>query len=375
MNFSDGIENRKERVIYMEHTHPLTQWVINKIETEYKEDIALLIGIKGHSTDNDCHGECFDYFIPATDRGYELTQTFIIDGVGHDLYPRSWERVAASAQLEEMAVVLANATILYAKSQEDIERFQALQEKLADNLNDAVFVYGKALECLDKALDIYRSFVFEEKSYRARSEAEYIHLYLSQAVAYLNHTFTDSPIFNERQAYDSTPESSLYHCPGMRKVPDGFFAYARKLLTTQDVRALREIIHALLQTTRSFVLERRPEAADNAKEVNYQDLADWYQELSLTWRRIRYFCKQNMVEKAYKDACYLQNELLYVAEEYGLEEMNLLDSFLPEDLELLTLRSNQLEQVIRQTLAKHQILLNEYDSLEDFLTVNGGGRG
>ena len=76
----------------------------------------------------------------------------------------------------------------------------------SENLKDDTFVYGKALECLDKALDIYRTFMFEEKSYRARSEAEGIHLHLSQAVAYMNHTYADSPIFNERQAYDNTPE-------------------------------------------------------------------------------------------------------------------------------------------------------------------------
>ena len=29
----------------------LTKWVINKIEKEYKDDVALLIGIKGHSTE------------------------------------------------------------------------------------------------------------------------------------------------------------------------------------------------------------------------------------------------------------------------------------------------------------------------------------
>lgn len=52
----------------MEKVHPLTEWVIDKIEKEYKEDVALLIGIKGHATEGDCHGECFDYFIPATDR-------------------------------------------------------------------------------------------------------------------------------------------------------------------------------------------------------------------------------------------------------------------------------------------------------------------
>lgn len=353
--------------------HPLTQWVIHKIETEYKEDIALLIGITGHSTDNDTHGECFDYFIPATERGYELTQTFIIDGVGHDLYPRSWERVTESAHLREMTVVLTNATILYARSQEDIDRFHALQQKLQDNLNNLDFIYEKALEYLDKALDIYRSFQFEEKSYRARSEAEYIHLHLSQAVAVLNHTCTDSAIFNERQAYDHTPQSSLYHCPGMIYVPDSFFTYARKLLTIQDIPELRKTVHALIRTTRAFVLEHKPITAATAKEINYQDLADWYQELSLTWRRIRYFCREKMVEKAYSDACYLQSELLYVAQEFQIEELNLLDSFVPDDLELLALRSNLLEQAIRQILTQRGIPINEYASLEDFLAANGGG--
>ena len=353
--------------------HPLTQWVINKIEREYKEDVALLIGIKGHATNNDDHGECFDYFIPATERGYELQQTFIINGVGHDLYARSWERMELSVELKEMAVVLAGATILYAKSKEDIKRFEDMQKRLRDNLGDDNFVYRKALECLDNALEVYRSFIFEEKSFRARSEAKVIHLYVSEAVALMNHTFTDSPIFSERQAYDNTPESSIYHCPKMTQVPDEFFVNAGRLLVTQDVEELREIVYKLIRSTRAFVLERKPIAAIE-KEIDYHELAGWYQELSLTWRRIRYFSKNNMVEKAYTDACYLQNELLYVAEEFGLEEMNLLDSFNPDDLELLVLRSDALEQVIRKTLTEHGIVINEYDSLEAFLAANNGGK-
>lgn len=354
----------------MKEMHPLTEWAIKKIVTGYKEDIALLIGIKGHSTAGDFHGECFDFFVPATERGYELSRTFIIDGVGHDLYPRSWERLEASANLQDMAIVLTGATILYARTKEDAARFESLQKKLADNLQNSAFVYGKALECLDKALDIYRSFMFEEKSYRARSEAEYIHLYLSQAVAYLNHTITDSPIFNERQAYDATPESSIYHCPAMLHVPDGFFSNARELLTTGDIKTLREIIHNLLCTTRAFVLERKPVSTSEQKNADFSDLSDWYQELSLTWRRIRHFCTKGMVEKAYTDACYLQNELLYVAEEFQIEELNLLDSFIPEDLELLAFRSNQLEQIIRRIIADHGISINEYNSLEDFLAAD-----
>ena len=354
----------------MINLHPLTKWVIEKIEADYKDDIALLIGIKGHSTDDDEHGECFDYFIPATGRGCELAQTFIIDGVGHDLYPRSWERVELSVELKEMAIVLAGATILYARSKEDVARFKDMQKRQQDNLNDNVFVYEKALDCLDYALEVYHSFIFEEKSYRARSEAKVIHTYVSAAVALMNHTYTDSPIFTERQAYDNTPESSIYHCPKMTQVPDGFFTYAGKLLITQDVKELREIVYRLISATRAFVLERKPAAAKGPKEIDYADLADWYQELSLTWRRIRYFCNNGMVEKAYTDACYLQNELLYVAEEFGLEEMNLLDSFNADDLELLVLRADALEQEIRRTLDEHGIVINEYASLEAFLEAN-----
>ena len=113
----------------MEKIHPLTKWVINKIENEYKDDVALLIGIKGHSTDGDGHGECFDFFVPATDKSYQLSETFIIDGVGHDLYPRSWERIENSVNLNDMAILLDQATILYARSPEDAERFNDCKKR------------------------------------------------------------------------------------------------------------------------------------------------------------------------------------------------------------------------------------------------------
>lgn len=352
----------------MEKVHPLTEWVIKKIETEYKNDIALLIGIKGHATNEDSHGECFDYFVPATDRGNELAETFIIDGVGHDLYPRSWERLENSVQLEDMALLIDKATILYARSREDEERFKSLKKRLHENLNNPEFVYGKALECMDKALEIYRSLIFEEKNYRARSEANCIHLYLSKAMAFLNNTYTESAIYSERQAYNDMAESRMYHCPEMKSVPNGFFDYARRLLEAQDVRSLREIIFSLLKVTRKFILERKPTVErQTAAIVNYNNLADWYQELSLTWRRIRFFCENNMVEEAYTDACYLQEEFMYISQEYQVEELNLLDSFDANDLSLLEKRSNMLEEIIKDILAEHNVSINSYDSLEDFL--------
>lgn len=354
----------------MKEINKLTEWVIQKIEKEYKDDVALLLGVHGHNTNGDQHGVCFDYYVPATERGNEMAETFIIDGVGHDLYPRSWERLENSVSLNDMPMAIDTAEILYARSKEDEERFMNLKMRLHANLRNPEFVYGKALEYMDKALEIYRTLIFEEKTYRVRSEAGYIHLYLSQAIAVLNHTYTESPIISEQQAHNEDMESRIYSCPELRQVPDGFYQNSDLLLKENDPEKIKEVILLLLKGTRKFILEREPAGEPQIfSQTDYQGLADWYQELSLTWRRIRYFCKNNMPEPAYIDAGYLQNELLYIAQEFHVEEMNLLDSFDAKDLPKLQKCADLLERKVLEILADHQIPVNSYESVEAFLNA------
>jgi tetratricopeptide (TPR) repeat protein len=342
--------------------------VIRKIENEYKDDVALLLAVHGHNTDDDQHGICFDYFVPATDRGNELAVTFIIDGVGYDLYPRSWERLENSVEMNDMPIVLAGAEILYARSKEDEERFMNLKKRLNDNLQKPEFVYGKALEYMDNALEIYRSIIFEDKSYRVKSEAGCIHLYLSKAVAVLNHSFTEEPIMTEKQAFNVNPDSRIYHCPEMKEVPEGFFKNAESLLRENDPEKIKEIVLKLLKSTREFILARQPKTSpQKLSEADYDQFAEWYQELSLTWRRIRFFEKNNMVEEAYCDAGYLQQELFYIAQEFGVEEMNLIDSFDPDDLSKLRKQADILEKKVLEKLADHKTEVKSYDSVDAFL--------
>jgi hypothetical protein len=355
----------------MKDINKLTDWVIRKIENEYKDDVALLLAVHGHNTDGDQHGVCFDYYVPATERGYELAETFIIDGVGHDLYPRSWERLEDSVKLDDMPIVLDGAEILYARTKEDEDRFKDMQKRLQANLNDSDFVYGKALEYMDKALEIYRTMIFEEKAYRMIGEAGCIQMFLSKAVAVLNNSYAEGPIFSEKQAYDADPDSRIYSCPEMKQVPEGFFDNAELLMKEKNPEKIKAISELQLKATRKFILERKPEEgkSDNLTEAEYSGLAEWYQELSLTWRRIRYYCQNGMAEKAFYDAGYLQEELLYIAQEFNVEEMNLLEYFDADDLSKLAVQADILEKKVLDILSDHMIPVNSYASLEDFLSA------
>lgn len=334
-------------------TNALRQWAITKIQTCYPDDIDLLIAIYGHSVNNDGHGECFDYFIPATDRGYELAQTFIINGIGHDLYPRSWERMEATADCSDNSIFcLADATIVYARNKDAETRFQQLKNRLVTNLANPHFTYKKALEQLDMAMDIYRTMMFEDRISQVKMAAGYITQYLSQSICFLNGFLADVFCSNLTEAAN---------------LPHSFLTYKESVIRAQTVSELKQLSHLMISTTRDFIRSCSPLTAKKSDIISYDNLASWYEELSLTWRHIDYYCDTNDYQKAYSDACYLQSELNIISEEFQLEEMNLLDTFQYQNLALLKKRAQEIENSIIQTLINHSILIESYSSIEDFL--------
>jgi len=352
--------------------NPLTEWVINKIKTEYPDDIALLIAVEGASVNNDGHGEVFDYFVPATERGFELSQTFIINGVGNDLYPRSWERCERTANLEDWASqCLGRAKILYSRSQEDVDRFEAIRQTLFANLNDPAFVYKKALAQLERAMDMYRTMLFEERLYKVRGLAGFIHYYLAMGVAYLNKTYIGAANYHQ---------GMLPAFTDWKHLPERFVEYYESILSAKTVGELRSIAHLLIASARRFIAGHKPQEA-SVKSTNYHDLADWYQELRTAWNRIYHHCESKNGDAAFIDACGLQNELSVINEEFdffnsfqveerfGLAEMDLLGVFDAQNLEPLAARATEIEKFIVATIEAHDITIQSYDTLEAFLAA------
>ena len=341
-------------------TKKLTEWAVNKIKTEYLNDVALLVAVEGHSVNGDGHGECFDYFIPSTDRGNELSQTFIINGIGYDLYPRSWERTERTANLDDRATIcLSNAKILYSSKKEDEDRFYSIQKKLYDNLGDKAFIYKKALENLNISMDLYRTLMFEDAVYKVRMAAGYIDYYLSLAVAYLNGT-----------SFRNWREGRLTELQMLKEIPENFIEYHKAVINTQAINELKSLAHLMISVTRKFIASHKSLQAKVQDSCNFSGLANWYQELSLTFRRLRFYCEIGNSDAAFEDACNLQNELIIVKEEFGLHEMDLLGSFDTANLMKISSQATELEKYIVLEIENHEINLNKYDTLEAFLSRN-----
>jgi hypothetical protein len=342
----------------MTDTNKLTEWVINKIKTEYPDDIALLVAVENASVNGDGHGEAFDYFVPATGRGFELAQTFIINGVGNDLYPRSWERCERTASLDDRATLcLGDAKILYARTNEDAERFEAIRQKLFDNLRSPEFVYKKALEGYESAMNLYRTLMFEERLWKVRCLTGFIFDDLLFAVHCLNGTYWKAWHFGIFAALGN-----------LKTLPDNFAELYNALLSATTTGELKSVAHLLIASARRFIAGYKPQADKNAPDYGW--LADWYQELRTTWNRLNYFCDTHNADAASCDAVNLQNELSIISDEFSLEEFDLLGCFDAKDLSKLKRRAKECEDIIIAAIEGQGIAIKHYDSVDAFIAAN-----
>lgn len=168
--------------------------LINRIKetviNEYTDDISIvaLYGSYINGTANPKSNiNC--YFIPKTERAYQFATDFILCGIGYDIFPVSWERTENIADLQEVLLpLIGDVEILYSSTAEDLSRFQALQSKLTDNLNDRQFTCSIAARKVTDARQAWQHILSDSNAASVRKYAGCLIMTLSDAVAIYNHT-------------------------------------------------------------------------------------------------------------------------------------------------------------------------------------------
>lgn len=337
------------------HSSDLLAAIVEKIETTYAEDISLFICYGSYVTGS--YGAMSDidfYFVPKTKRGYELGQQFILDEIGYDLWPVSWERLAKISDLEEqIASILMDGEVLFASSEEDLLKLEDLRKRLQQNLNEEATARKMSLKYLDNAKSMYFDMQTGEGS-RLLVEAIRIAETLLFALAILNGTYT-------RKGLKKIEEE--FH--GFSTKPDGFLAAYRKLIRTNRKAEVQHLVHELIVATEetwNTRFEEHPESADPA------DLAGFYEEFKSTYNKLLLACEEKNHENAYYAAFMIDRETTsFLASFTGPGIFpDMLEEVLKNDYETLRTKCMAHEQKLLALLQEHRVRIKIYRDMDEF---------
>lgn len=341
----------------MKNNELVTKWVIDTVKKEYLNDIALIVS---HTTLRlDESEKAVSYFVPITEKGRTFGQTFILQGEGFDIWGIDWERLEKFAELDEYNItVLADSEVLYSRNAEDEKRFNALKKKQSANLSDAKKMRVCALTAYTQAKSIYSEMLFAENESDVKLAAGYTIDYLAQAVA-----FTNQKYFMHSQT------DQLNELKKMKNVPFGFGKLYNSIICESNGEKQKSLCLELINVVRLFLDENKIgyDEKQACTESNYQDLADWYAELSYTWLRIRKYAKVNDVTKTYMWAIMLQEELNRVCGDFGIDKFELMSKFNSENLSDFVVESNAIENKVRRLILEGGGVIREYNCFEDFI--------
>lgn len=346
----------------------IVEWIKSRTETRYAGEISLVLvygsyvnGTANEKSDVDC---CF---IPKTQKGYDMAVTFILDGVGYDLFPLPWERAEGIAQLKESLLPLVgDAQILYQDTPEDGERFRQLQRRLRENLQDGQYRDKAAGERFCRACELYGDLLKSERTAAVRRLAGEVLMLLADAVALHCGEYYH---FGLKKQYEDLRDS-------LSDVPETFVTAYDELLKAADDAEFKTCGGKLLQEAGAYLGLSLPEYGNCRKELteeariqpDYRWLAGLYEEICSTFQKIYICCRDENVPLAFLSAVCLQRELDEAAESGG-RQYDLLGAYCSADLGKLAERARQIETDFVGLIVSGGGSIRRYDCVEELAAL------
>lgn len=345
----------------------IIDWIVKKAENGYAEDIAMILaygsyinGTANARSDVDC------YFIPKTERGYEFGADFILNDIGYDIFPMSWERVEGIADLKDvLSPCVGDVEILYCSTEADLKKFEGLQEKLRSNLKDTAYAGKIARERLAFACSLYARMKRFGRLSEIRTYGGYIIMKLADVLAVHNQDYFH---YGLKKQYDDLKN--------FRKLPDTFLEEYLNVIKAEDGIQLKEDCSRIILSVRKF-LGLEPEEADcggmeeeqlerGKKQPDFQGLAGLYEEISSTFNKIYICCEDGNAILAFLSAVCLQNELNELYVEYDMNGYDILSSYHYDNLKPLSEKTKKVEDEFVRLITKGGGTIKKFADFEAF---------
>jgi hypothetical protein len=335
--------------------------LIQKIKKDYKDDIAIVI-IMGSYIYNDTHSKSdLDlFFVPKTERGYNLGTTFVISGIGFDFWPVSWERLERIACFEEKTTsIITEGKVLYCASGTDMDRFNKIKNKALD-VSDRFKFIEKAKEKLNGAYKDYFNLYNAQSVSDAGIYAIGIIYTVTYAIALLNGITIKRGRGKLKQEILSMP-----------LIPENFSELYDTAFTVRDTVALHSTYGKLINNTETLILR---EQKKYSKTVTFSDsLNGFYEEIINFYNKIYHACEIGDKVTAFFASVELTCEIESAFKGTDVSPKMLPDiisTYDPENLSKLAsaARSHQMKFVELLTAKGVKIRqFSSFDELEKFL--------
>lgn len=344
----------------------LVRWIVNKVSTEYADDVSLVLiygsyvnGTANSRSDVDC------YYIPRSERGYQLAVDFMIDGVGYDIYPIAWERVERIADLlESMSPLVGDVTMIYANSADDVERFKILQARLKSNLSNDQYVKEIAARRCEEAGRLCAMLHQEHSASEIRETAGFLIMTLADAVAVYHHDYFH---FGLKRQFEDL-QNRIPNVP--RNIADGYHNVVKAAAIDDVIKyavKLFEDVCAYLDV--SFTLpEVFTQESQTVDQVDASLLAPLYEEISSTFQKIYVCCETGNYIVAFLSAVCLQRDL-DDAKEAGCPGYDLLSNFNYKELHKFSGTVRKVESDFVRLITEHGGSIRQYGSFEEFVSA------
>lgn len=343
----------------------LVRWLRERAAGAFAGELSLVVsygshwnGTAGPLSDVDC------YFVPKTERGQEFGGQFILQGVGYDIFPMSWERLESIARLEEsLAPLVGDAQILYYGDRGDLERFRALEGELRRCLQDSAYCREMAGKRFLRAWGQYDRLKTGDLCAQ-RLAAGLLLMDAAEAVAFANGTYFHRGL-----------KGQFADLRAMAQTPEGFLTLYQQVIQAGDAQALEKACGELLDALGGWLGLTRPAPAPTQREgepgqrKDAAALGPWYEELSSTFQKLRSCRERGDWVLAFLSAVCLQRELEDIAGEYAVPRYQVLDAYRWDGLDPLVQAAGQAEAALTAAIRQGGGIIKEYDSWEDFLAA------
>jgi hypothetical protein len=319
-----------------------------KIKKDYSGDVSL-VHVHGSYFYNDIHNlsDLDIYFVPKTSRGYNLAQTFILNGIGCDYWALSWERLEKIANHEEKIVsIITDGNILYYHSEEDLERFNKLKEK-AENVSDREKFKNNGKEAMKDMYKYYFKTVNSNDITEIRKSVIEIIYVLSFVLSQINCT----PVKRGRKYLKNEIMS-------MKIIPNDFENIYEQLFLQKDTGKIKELLYSLIVNTEKLF-------EDNGKNTFSENFNGFYEEMIQHYNKIYHACETGDMYTPLFAAVELTVEIEGLFKKSGCSYKlpDMIGAYNPDDLNKIKEIAKKQQEYFENTLKENGVNVKSFNDI------------